>query len=268
MKGLTSSGDRVIKRNDLNDSPVATGLNDLAVANCKYGVSSLRVPDDRQPRAREPSAKAWLNLRPDHPYVALSNDLVEHLQDDGLDEIELGAHCALLKQTLLDPPLPGLTQNTADLADTGWIHRSQDIRGARHTTHIMTHQNAQKVATLVSHPTRRAAEIRAVLDDPKRLRLEATRVLDALPRGCDLLAWSPEGATIAAVASVIADEAGRRVRARRASMLEPLHKADGKSWVWVSVEELLGCGHVRTWAVEWAHGQGGRPHDDSIALAG
>jgi hypothetical protein len=116
----------------------------------------------------------------------------------------------------------------------------------------VTHQFAEKVAEFAAQPFDRAEELRLALTDPTLLRREAQSLVDAVPRGCDLLAWSPEGATIAAVASVLAEEEGQRLVVRHASLLEPLARTTSTEWSWVSAEEILGVGRPRTWAVEWA----------------
>jgi hypothetical protein len=129
------------------------------------------------------------------------------------------------------------------------------------------HQSAQKVANFAAQPVDRAGQLRHALSDPTLLRREAQALLVAVPAGCDLLAWSPEGATIAAVASVLAEQAGRRLSVHRASLLEPLAPLPSDDWTWLSVEEILGVGRPRTWAVEWARTHGGRLHIEPMTLA-
>lgn len=134
---------------------------------------------------------------------------------------------------------------------------------------IMTHQNAQKRAPLgVAQIASRAEGIRYALLDATLLRREAELVLATLPLGCDLLAWSPEGFTIAAVSSVLADEAGREVNVHRASLLAPLAESPQREdWTWVAVEELLGLGPAREWAVAWARAEGGRQHHAPVLVS-
>jgi hypothetical protein len=133
----------------------------------------------------------------------------------------------------------------------------------------MTHQNAQKVAPIGAKQLDRVATIRAALHDPAQLRTQAERLLAGVPAGCsDLLAWSPEGYSIALVASVLAKQAGRDVVAHHASLVTPLAPAARKTtWAWISVEESLGLGSTRHWAQAWATSRGGVPHDCSSSLA-
>jgi hypothetical protein len=133
----------------------------------------------------------------------------------------------------------------------------------------MTHQIAQKVAPSGEAILwlERAVEIRAALLDARLLRREAKSVLSSLPLGCDLLAWSPEGFAIAAVASVVADDLGREVNVHHASLIAPLAPLpDRGRWSWVAVEELLGLGPVRSWAAEWAYERGGWQHHERVSL--
>jgi hypothetical protein len=105
----------------------------------------------------------------------------------------------------------------------------------------------------------RAAQLRAAIRDCSQLLAEAERILEAVPDGCDiLLAWSDEGCAVAAAASALAADRGRRLNFERASHLVPLSPAPAETWSFVSVEQLLGLGDVRPWARRWAHDRGGR----------
>ena len=114
----------------------------------------------------------------------------------------------------------------------------------------------------------RAGSLRAALGQPHLLRREAERLLAAVPRGCDLLAWSPDAYTVAVVASALGAGTGRGVVAHRASHLAP-HPPPLRTgpWTWVSAEELLGLGAPRAWVREWASAHGGVPHREPLALA-
>lgn len=132
----------------------------------------------------------------------------------------------------------------------------------------MAHQNAEKVAQNAAPFLDRALELRTALGRPDALRREAERLLQALPAGCDLLTWSPEGYNIALVASVIGDGLGQRVIVHRASLVAPLAPPVRiHAWTWVCAEELLGLGPPRTWATTWAESRYGTPYRDSAELA-
>jgi hypothetical protein len=137
--------------------------------------------------------------------------------------------------------------------------------------HIMTHQTAQKVAqSRAQTRINRAAEIRASLRDSAATHREVEKVLADLPTDCDLLAWSTEGYAVALAAAVIGHTDGRRIRVHRASLLTPLALTSApernRAWTWVAVEELLGLGPPRHWALEWARARGGREHRNLVAL--
>jgi len=131
----------------------------------------------------------------------------------------------------------------------------------------MAHQKAQKRARSRATLVARGAALREALQHSLPLRREAERLLAAVPRTCsDLLAWSPEGYNVALVASVLADEQRRHIAVHRASLIAPLApRLRTDAWTWVSVEELLGFGPPRSWAIAWAESRGGMAHMDSSA---
>jgi len=124
----------------------------------------------------------------------------------------------------------------------------------------MAHQNAQQVAIDRADLVDRAAQLRSALARPAGLREQAERLLDAVPDGCDVLAWSPEGFSVALVASVLAEQAGRELIVHRASLVAPLAQPlRDEAWTWLCAEEVLGFGAVRGWAAAWAAARRGSP---------
>ncbi len=106
-----------------------------------------------------------------------------------------------------------------------------------------------------------AVRIRADLADPARLALLADRVLRLVPKEAPaLVAWTPEGHVVAGVASVVARASGRELCAVNASHVAPLGKGPSLpvDWAWASVEEALGFGPPRPWALNWVTAAGGQ----------
>lgn len=112
--------------------------------------------------------------------------------------------------------------------------------------------------------------LRDALNDPARLLREAEGVLAGTPDRCQsLVSFCEEGAVIGAVCSAIAEQRGRRLPAKRASLLRPLSGVqEDAGWTWLSVEDALGLGAPRQWVREWAdaHGAGAlvRPHSKGL----
>src|SRR5437660_770495 len=104
----------------------------------------------------------------------------------------------------------------------------------------------------------RAAQLRAAVCNPVALVAAAQKVVAATSRACDaLVAFSPEGHAIGAVASALAHGEGRFLPLHRASHLTPLAEAPGDPFrQWMNVEEALGLGRVRPWVVTWPRERG------------
>jgi hypothetical protein len=126
----------------------------------------------------------------------------------------------------------------------------------------MTLEIAQEFAPTTAQELARldaVSEIRIALSEPEVLRERADALLAAVPEDCDLLTWSPEGHSVALVASIVGLEADRDVKVHHASLLAPLAtRLREDAWSWVCAEEILGFGPVRSWAIDWARQRGGR----------
>ena len=245
-------------------------FNDRGVVRREGRLPRLYVPDKFQASRWDRLAKVRLDLPPCNRDVALLDRPVQSVEHDQRYEVQLAAGGVVGKETTCHPLVACLSVDSSNLAEPAPRNGTRDVRAMHHTTHIMTPQTSQRGATIRAtiSAVERAAELRAALLDDQILRREATLVLDVLPSGCDLIAWSPEGFTVAAVASVLAREQDREVRVHRASLLAPLAASPrlGAGWTWVTVEELLGLGHPRSWAIHWAEARGGQPHRGPVLV--
>jgi hypothetical protein len=119
-----------------------------------------------------------------------------------------------------------------------------------------------------------ADALRAMVRDPDELARAASALAGDTPDRTILLAWSNEGFAVAAACSVVALRLGKQLTAERASHVAPLAPSPSATgWRWRGVEEALGFGPTRQWALEWATVRGGqqiapgRLRDSPVRLA-
>jgi hypothetical protein len=240
-----------------------------AVVEGQVGHASLVIPHNRQRLSRQVLPQLFTDRRPNHRNVALSDYVEELPQNNQLYKVDLVTVRSVPQEAPRHPFLPGLSGDPGYVAESAGRQVFSSVRRARHTTNSMTHQFEQKRAQKTAQQrARRIAELRAALNRPRELRLEAEALLARVPESCDaVLAWSNEGHAVALVASVLADDVGRDLVAHRASTLAPLaERTSERPWTWACAEELLGVAETRDWAAQWAAERGGRRYAELVPL--